>query len=81
MHYRGDNMNKEEKLKELLVESRLKIVKLQVPKGHCPYSYYGPTLPDDLHIDCADFDFDCSDCKENFMKLIESQIRKEVSAI
>lgn len=68
-------MKTTEELKEIILDLRLKIIKLNVPKGHCPYAYYNEF--DNPLGDCSD----CSECKEVFMNKWEEIINKDLEML
>ncbi len=63
-------------LKEIIVDTKMNLVKAVIPDGHCPYAYY--TLEDD------DDDRDCTNCtvcRKNFFEKIRKKIEKEVESL
>lgn len=69
-------MDKVNELKEIIVELKMELLKANIPKGHCPYSYYKPTA--ERKIDCS---IDCDACRWLFMQDMEKDIRAEVEKL
>lgn len=61
-------------LKERIIELELRLVRTQIPRGHCPYAYY---LTQEEPKECGD----CDMCKERFMSQMEQNIRAKVAAL
>lgn len=68
-------MKTSEQLKEIILELRLKIIKLNVPQGHCPYAYYGEFV--NPLGDCGD----CYKCKEVFMNKWKEIIAEDLKTL
>ena len=69
-------MDKIEELKEIIVNLKLDLIETEIPKGHCPYSYYSPS--EGRSIDCS---IDCVRCRRIFMQDMERKIRREVEEL
>lgn len=54
-------MKTTEQLKEIILELRIKLIKANIPKGHCAYAYYNQFENPLGNCD------DCSKCKEVFL--------------
>lgn len=60
-------------LKEIIVKLKMDNLKMQIPKGSCPYTFYVP--PNDKKIKCI---MDCDKCWNDFMNTREKIVRAEV---
>lgn len=67
-------MDKITELKEMIVVLKLNLVASRIQNGCCPYTYYAPKRI----IDC---NIGCDECRKNFMKDMERDIRMEVSKL
>lgn len=69
-------MCKIKELKEIIVDLKMELIEANIPRGHCPYSYYSPI--EGRKIDCS---IDCNDCRQLFMNDMEKVIREEVKML
>ena len=69
-------MDKVNELKAIIVKLKMDLIKAQIPKGHCPYTYY--TALAKRMKDCT---MDCDKCREKFMVAIKKQFEKEVEKL
>ena len=69
-------MDKVSKLKEIIVDLRMDLLKTKIYKGSCPYSLYIPTQ--ERKVDCS---IGCERCREIFLRDMEKDIRKEVEEL
>ena len=60
-------------LKEMIINLKMQLVKTQIPKGHCPYTYN--TALSKRMKDCT---MECDKCRERFMAVMRKKITKEV---
>lgn len=63
-------------LKEMIVKLKMDLLKVQIPKGTCPYTYYTPS--NGKKIDCT---MDCNECWNKFMKAREEIIKNEIRGL
>lgn len=64
-------------LKEMIIDLRMQVVQMSIPKGHCPYAYYG--LENAPNIDCNEIG--CSTCHAQFNQIMRERITKEVKQL
>lgn len=69
-------MDKVNELKKIIVDLRMDLIKEQIPKGHCPYTYY--TALAKYMKNCT---MDCDKCRERFMITMKKRIEKEVERL
>lgn len=62
-----------DELKEIILKLKMDNLKIQIPKGTCPYTYYTPS--NNNKINCI---MDCNECWYTFMERREEIIRAEV---
>lgn len=60
-------------LKEMIVDLKMQLVKTQIPKGCCPYTYSA-----ELAKHMKGCTMDCDKCRERFMVAMRKKIIKEV---
>ena len=65
-----------EKLKEMIVDLRMDMVRANIPSGNCPYAYYHRENP----ISSCN-DVSCNECKEIFLDGMRKDIEKEVAEL
>lgn len=63
-------------LKEIIIRLKMDNLKMQIPKGVCPYTYYTPS--NGKRINCI---MDCNKCWNDFIKRREEIIRAEVRSL
>lgn len=63
-------------LKEIIVGLKMDNLKMQMPKGTCPYTYYTPS--GDKKIKCI---MNCNECWNDFMIRREKIIRAEIRGL
>ena len=63
-------------LKEMIINLKMQLVKAQIPKGHCPYTYSA-----ELAKHMKDCTMDCEKCRERFMAAMKRKITKEVEEL
>ena len=71
-------MASEEKLKRIIIDLKMDLVRANIPYTNCPYAYYS-TSKQKGRANCNDID--CSECKSKFYKDIEEDIKKEVEQL
>ena len=69
-------MDKVNELKKIIVDLKMDLIKTQIPKGHCPYTYY--TALAKRMKDCT---MDCDKCRERFMIAMKKRVIKEVEKL
>lgn len=69
-------MKTNSELKEIIVRLKMDLLKMQIPRGYCPYTYYTPI--NGKKISCI---IDCDKCWEDFMNRREEIIRAEVRSL
>lgn len=68
-------MKTNEQLKEIILELRIKLIKANIPDGHCPYAYYNQ-FENPLN-DCDD----CYKCKEVFLDKWKKIITEDLKTL
>ncbi len=68
-------MKSNEQLKEIILELRLQIISLNIPKGHCAYAYYNR-----FENPLGDCD-DCFKCREVFFNKWREIISEELKEL
>ena len=71
---KGNDMATISELKEKIIELKMNLIRVSIPKGHCPYAYYNSSLRDEINCN----EIECDECIGLFMKNMEKEIRKEV---
>lgn len=63
-----------EKLKEIIIDLRMELLKSQIPEENCIWKY----ISEDTERNCS---CECNVCKEKFFKDAKNNIRQEVEKI
>ena len=63
-----------EQLKQIIIDQKMQIVKLQIPHGHCPYAYF--TSVENEVNECND----CNKCKlqfyDKYRKMVTDKVKE-----
>ena len=72
-------MDKVSKLKEIIVELKMDLIRADIPTGYCPYTYFYYKPSAERELDCNTIS--CDKCRKIFMQDMEKDIRAEVEKL
>lgn len=67
-----------EELKKIIVGLQMDLIRANIPRGHCPYTYYSTSKKSSCDYDN---DIDCYECMRQFLKDKMEDIIEEVNKL